>query len=178
MSGPGAGDTLRDPLSDELPYRACVGIVLLNDEGRIWLGRRIAKIHDEGLNSALWQMPQGGIDDGEDPHTAALRELEEETGVKSVRIERETAGWLAYDLPRHLVGRALKGRYRGQKQKWFAMRLLGGDAEINITPDLSEPAEFDAWKWAGPDEVLEGVVAFKRDVYCQVLEEFGDLLKR
>jgi len=147
--------------------------MLLNAENRIWIGRRIPKLHDETLNAALWQMPQGGMDAGEDPRDAAFRELMEETGVSSAEIIDQTNDWLTYDLPPHLVGRALKGRYRGQKQKWFAMRFTGEESEINIAPPVDEAPEFDAWKWADRDEVLASIVSFKREVYEQVLARFS-----
>ncbi len=164
-----------------LPYRPCVGIVLFDANGRVWIGRRIPKAHDrhalpDGATEApphVWQMPQGGIDAGESPEEAALRELAEETGVTSVRILAETRDWLTYDLPPHLVGIALRGQYRGQKQKWFAMRFLGDESEIDIGPGHGEEPEFDAWRWARPDELPALIVPFKRRVYEQVLREFA-----
>ncbi len=157
-----------------LPYRPCVGIVLLNSENKIWIGHRC---HDLilGETESRWQMPQGGIDEDEEPRRAAFRELFEETGVKSAEVLGETAEWVFYDLPPHAVGKALKGKYRGQRQKWFAMRFYGDESEINLTPD-GHPAEFDTWRWATVDEVLEGIVAFKRGVYETVLAEFRHLL--
>lgn len=155
-----------------LPYRPNVGIVVINAAGLIWLGRRIPKIHDPSL-AALWQMPQGGIDEGEAPEPAAFRELEEETGIRSVSLIAESSGWLTYDLPPHLVGRALKGRYRGQRQKWFAMRFEGDDTEVDIGDKPHEKAEFDAWRWAHADALPDLIVPFKRDVYTRVLEEFS-----
>ncbi|MBI1386124.1 MAG: RNA pyrophosphohydrolase [Rhizobiales bacterium] len=158
-------------------YRPCVGCLVVSTVGFVWIGRRIPKPHDEHEPSALWQMPQGGIDEGEDTHAAARRELAEETGIRSVEIAAESAGWLHYDLPPHLLGKALQGRYRGQKQKWIAMRFVGNESEIDLAPPGHAP-EFDAWRWAHPDELLEIIVPFKREVYARVLEEFRHLLAR
>ena len=161
----------------QLPYRSCVGAAVLNGDGKVWIGRRIPKVHDPVLASALWQMPQGGIDDGEDPRTAALRELAEETGITSVEIITETVDWLTYDLPPDLVGKALKGRFRGQRQKWFAMRFTGQEAEIDLGGvGGSHKAEFDAWRWAELAELPGLVVPFKRGVYEAVVAEFGTLV--
>jgi putative (di)nucleoside polyphosphate hydrolase len=160
------------PLVDPntLPYRPCVGIMLLNREGRIWVGRRFDDlVAGEALKR--WQMPQGGIDENEEPERAALRELYEETGIKSVEIIAEAGPWIYYDLPPEAVGKALKGKYRGQRQKWFAMRFVGREDEINLAPDGSNP-EFDDWRWATKGEVLAGIVAFKHGVYEAVLSEF------
>ncbi len=153
-----------------LPYRPCVGIMIVNRVGLVWIGRRIASrtANIEGW----WQMPQGGIDDGEVPATAALREMREETGIRSGHIIGESAAWHPYDLPQELVGRVLGGRYRGQTQKWFAIRFTGDDREIDIAPAAHDP-EFDAWRWAPVDEVLGLIVPFKRTVYEAVLAELG-----
>jgi putative (di)nucleoside polyphosphate hydrolase len=152
-----------------LPYRPCVGVVLLDARGRVFAGQRI----DNPLDA--WQMPQGGIDEGETPCEAALRELGEEAGVvpSLVRILRESTGWLHYDLPEELVGRLWGGRYRGQAQRWFAARFLGTDADIDIQ---TEEPEFRAWTWMPADELIERIVPFKRDTYRAVFEEFRDLL--
>ena len=158
----------------DLPYRPCVGILLLNPVGRVWIGRRIPKSHDD-KDRVLWQMPQGGIDKGEQPADAAVRELREETGVSSVQIIAETQNWLRYDLPENLIGRALKGRYRGQTQKWYAMRFHGADSEIDIGEKPGQEAEFDDWRWSDINEVADLIVAFKRDVYRQVITEFAPL---
>jgi putative (di)nucleoside polyphosphate hydrolase len=121
-------------------------------------------------------MPQGGLDQGEDPEAAARRELEEETGVRSVRFIARTRDWLIYDLPSHLVGVAWEGRYRGQKQMWFAGRLEGEESEIDLGPREGHEQEFDAWRWVEPAELPGLVVPFKRQVYARVVEEFAPIL--
>lgn len=153
----------------KLPYRPCVGVMLVNRDGRVFVGQRIDNPTD------AWQMPQGGVDPGEDPRKAALRELWEETGVSAdlVTIEAETKEGIAYDLPHELVPRIWKGRYRGQEQKWFLMRFQGKDSDVNIATDH---AEFSAWRWLPPEQLVEAIVPFKRAVYAQVLEEFGAYL--
>jgi len=152
-----------------LPYRRCVGVMLVNRDGHVFAGQRIDN------DAPAWQMPQGGIDAGESVHEAALRELAEETGVTpdKVRIEAETEAWLTYDLPHDLVPRIWKGRYRGQEQKWVLMRFLGTDSDIDIE---TEHPEFSAWCWLSPDTLSAHIVPFKRDVYARVLEAFGDRL--
>jgi putative (di)nucleoside polyphosphate hydrolase len=148
-----------------LPYRPCVGVMLMDADGRLWVGERLD-------TPGAWQMPQGGIDAGEDPRTAALREMLEETGVPPGRVTvvAETADWLTYDLPPDLVGRAWKGKYRGQKQKWFLLRFGGSDADIRI--DQPHP-EFRDWRWMAPAEVLAQIVPFKRAVYAAAIAEFA-----
>ena len=127
-------------------YRPCVGVMLLNPQGLVWVGRRFQKQNDDGVGH-WWQMPQGGIDENEDPAAAALRELEEETAVRSAEIIAEAPGWYNYDLPEHLIGKSWKGKYRGQTQKWFAARFTGKDSEINLAPP-GHKQEFDQWRWA------------------------------
>ncbi len=151
-----------------LPYRPCVGIMLVNADGSVFTGQRIDRDTD------AWQMPQGGIDKGETPREAALRELEEEIGVPSglVEILAETGDWLTYDLPHHIVPNIWKGRFRGQKQKWVLMRFEGSDDQVNI--QTAQP-EFSSWRWQPKDTLLASIVDFKREVYAEVLKEFGPL---
>jgi len=158
-----------------LPLRPCVGIMLLNAEKKVWIGRRITKAHDDP-DALIWQMPQGGIDKGEAPLEAALRELEEETGVTSARILKESTGWHDYELPKNMWGTALKGKYRGQTQKWFAMEFDGSEDEIDIGEKPTQKAEFDEWKWEISDELPGLIIPFKRKVYSAVIEEFSELL--
>ena len=157
-----------------MPYRPCVGIVVFNGEGLVWAGRRIENA--ETPLTHRWQLPQGGIDEGEEPLTAAKRELYEETGMRSVSVLREAQGWFDYDLPDELIGVALKGRFRGQTQKWFAFRFEGDEEEINIShpPDGSHP-EFDLWEWKRLSELPMLVVPFKREIYGRVVKAFGDI---
>ena len=154
-------------------YRPCVGIMLLNPQGFVWVGRRFQKQNDDGVGH-WWQMPQGGIDGNEDPAAAALRELEEETAVRSAEIIAEAPGWYNYDLPEYLIGHSWKGKYRGQTQKWFAARFSGEDSEINLAPP-GHKQEFDQWRWAGMDEIIDVIVPFKKPVYEQVIAAFKHL---
>ena len=152
----------------DLPYRPCVGVVLADAAGRVFAGERID-------TPGAWQMPQGGIDKGESPEAAALRELEEETGVAAtlVRVEAEHPDWIAYDLPDHLIGKVWGGKYRGQTQKWFLLRFLGQDGDVDIS---RHHKEFARWRWSSPDEVLSDIVPFKREVYSQVMAAFRPYL--
>ena len=158
-----------------LPYRPCVGLMVLNRAGHVWIGRRIGSPMHDGP-AGWWQMPQGGIDEGETPAEAALRELGEETGIRSGTIIGESHRWHSYDLPLGLLGRVWGGKFRGQTQKWFAIRFTGDDREIDIWPKDHDP-EFEAWRWAPIDEVPALIVPFKRDVYTQVIAEFEPLAK-
>ena len=160
-----------------LPYRPCVGIMVLNGRGLVWAGHRLPEPDDENSGSdMLWQMPQGGIDKGEDPQEAARRELFEETGIKTVSLLAEAPVWFHYDLPRELVGIALKGRYRGQTQKWFAFRFEGEESEIRINPPPGgHTAEFDRWEWHPMAGLPDLIVPFKRKVYEQVIAAFRHL---
>lgn len=162
---------------DKLPYRPCVGIMVLNRDGLVWAGRRIAEPDSEMSGATnLWQMPQGGIDKGEDPLPAAIRELYEETGMKSVSLLAEAPGWFNYDLPKEVMGIALKGKYRGQTQKWFAFRFEGDESEIEIDPPPGDhTAEFDRWEWKPMQELPDLIVPFKRQIYQQVVAAFQHL---
>jgi putative (di)nucleoside polyphosphate hydrolase len=152
------------PKREDLPYRPCVGIMLFNSDGRVFVARRIDMV------SEAWQMPQGGIDKGEEPEDAAFRELEEEIGTAKAEILDEAADWLDYDLPDELIGRIWGGRFRGQRQKWFAMRFTGADADIDI--DTPEP-EFLEWKWADAQTLPDLIVPFKRALYADLVRRFG-----
>lgn len=157
-------------MKDQLPYRPCVGVMLLNTEGLVFTGQRIDN------TAEAWQMPQGGIDDGEDPLDTALRELEEETGIARhlVEVLAEAEGWLSYDLPDDLIGKMWKGRYRGQRQKWFLARFLGRDSDVNL--QTAHP-EFRAWKWASAQDLPHMIVPFKKQLYTDVLQAFAGWLK-
>ena len=160
-------------MSEITAYRPCVGVMLLNSQGLVWIGRRFDKQNDEGKGQ-WWQMPQGGIDKGEDSKLAALRELAEETAVTSAEVIAESPRWYNYDLPDHLIGKSWNGKYRGQTQKWYALKFLGDDSEINLSPP-GHKQEFDQWRWARMDEILDIIVPFKRPVYEQVIKAFRHL---
>jgi len=156
---------------EELPYRPCVGLMVLNRAGRAFIGRRRdGPEHVDSIHA--WQMPQGGIDRGEDPWRAALRELREETNIRSVERLGEIAEWLTYDIPREIVGQAWSGKYRGQTQKWFALRFTGEDKEIDIAHPGGHAPEFAAWRWESLENLSALVVPFKRKVYERVVKEF------
>lgn len=150
---------------EKLPYRPCVGVMLANTDGQVFVGQR------KDWKDPAWQMPQGGIDDGETPLQAALRELWEETGVTTdlVTVEAETLDWVTYELPHEIVPKMWGGKYRGQKQKWVLMRFNGTDDQVDIA---TEHPEFSEWRWLPADELLDTIVPFKRAVYESVLSEF------
>ena len=149
------------------PYRACVGIMLINDNGQIFGGQRIDN------RAEAWQMPQGGIDDGEDVETACFREMQEEIGTNKAEILRIHPDWLNYDIPEVLANRLWSGAYRGQTQKWVALRFTGSDSDIDI--ETEEP-EFISWRWLSPDELVQLAVPFKQHVYRNLITEFKDEL--
>jgi putative (di)nucleoside polyphosphate hydrolase len=151
---------------DRTRYRQCVGIMLVNGLGHVLVARRA-----DMPATPAWQMPQGGIDWGETPREAALRELEEEIGTRKAEIVAESRGWLAYDFPAEVAGRIWGGRFRGQRQKWFLMRFTGCDADIDLG---SRHAEFDAFRWVDAEEVPRLIVAFKRRLYIAVVSEFRE----
>ena len=160
----------------DLIYRPCVGVMLINPMGLVWLGRRADKPNDEG-GGQWWQMPQGGIDKGEDPEEAAIRELAEETAVTSAKVIAEAPDWYKYDLPRHLIGKSWGGKYRGQTQKWYALAFTGKDAEIDIAHPGHKP-EFVEWRWEPMKNLPELIIPFKRKVYERVVREFAHLAAR
>ncbi|MDP6830994.1 MAG: RNA pyrophosphohydrolase [Alphaproteobacteria bacterium] len=151
----------------ERPYRRCVGIMLLNKDNLVLVAQRIDQ------QAEAWQMPQGGVDDGETPRQAALRELEEEIGTDKAEFIAESEDWIPYDLPADLADKVWHGQFRGQTQKWFAMRFLGRDEDINLA--TAEP-EFDAWKWTPMADLADVVVHFKRENYRQVIAAFSHLV--
>lgn len=157
---------------ENLPYRPCVGIILFNKEGKVFVGQRLD-------SPGAWQMPQGGIDDGESAHNAALRELEEEIGTQHVEVLDSTEETLLYDLPTALVPKLWGGKFRGQEQHWIAARFLGQDSEIKL--DAHEFIEFSHWQWVDIDHVVDLIVPFKRKVYAQVVNDFkkyAEILKQ
>ena len=146
-----------------LPYRPCAGMMVINSENNVFVGRRLDMV------SEFWQMPQGGIDPGETPIDAAQRELLEEIGTQNVELLHSLEEWINYDLPEDLIGKVWKGKYRGQKQKWFLFRYLGEDTEIDIATD---DAEFAEWKWTPPTTLVSEIVPFKRDIYETIVAKF------
>ena len=156
-----------------LPYRPCVGVMLVNSDGLVFVGKRIDTRSSEG---DAWQMPQGGIDPGEDVRVAALRELHEETGLHEhhVSLIAQTREELLYDLPDELLGKLWGGKYRGQRQHWLLARFTGTDADVNL--EAHDPPEFRDWKWVQPEQLADLIVPFKKRVYRAVLDEFRELI--
>jgi putative (di)nucleoside polyphosphate hydrolase len=154
--------------ADETAYRPAVGIMLLNSADLVFVAHRLDMVSD------AWQMPQGGIDEGEAPRDAALRELKEEIGTDKATIIAESRGWLRYDLPAELAGQAWGGRYRGQRQKWFSLRFVGSDGDIDLA---TEHPEFSEWKWVPAETLPEIIIPFKRQLYLDILAEFAPLLR-
>ncbi|MEL0107327.1 MAG: RNA pyrophosphohydrolase [Rhodospirillales bacterium] len=150
----------------KLSYRPCVGAMVFNAGGKVWVGRRSDVESDENA----WQMPQGGIDEGETPYEAVIRECGEEMGTNNVELLAESSAWYTYDLPAELIGSVWKGKFRGQKQRWFALRFLGHENEIDI--HTTKHSEFSDWRWADIEEIPNLIIAFKRPVYERVVEEF------
>jgi putative (di)nucleoside polyphosphate hydrolase len=151
-------------------YRPCVGIIVFNATGQVWLGQRLGE-----SGPYNWQFPQGGIDAGEDPLAASRRELEDETGIRSVTLLGRTPDWIIYDFPPEVIQSGGARGFRGQKQLWFAYRFLGAETEINLA--AHHPAEFETWRWVDIQEAIEAVVPFKRAVYEQVAKAFAPFTK-
>lgn len=154
--------------SSTLPYRPCVGVMLLNRQGKVFVAKRIDTMVE------AWQMPQGGIDSGEEPENAVYREMMEEIGTRNAEIIHEMDPWLTYDLPEHLIGKVWKGKYRGQKMKWYLMRYLGQDSDIDLN---THHPEFSEWQWIDMDNLVHSIVDFKRPLYAQLVDHFGPLAK-
>ncbi len=170
---------MKKPDRETMPYRDCVGTAVFNDKGLVFIGRRKPEEDPEASaeHGSPWQMPQGGIDKGEKPEATALRELFEETSIRSVEQIAEAPGWIYYDLPDDELGVALKGKYRGQRQRWFAFRFTGEESEIDVIEpgDGSMPAEFDQWRWEELEKLPELIVPFKREAYLEVVAAFRDI---
>ena len=176
MQGP-LLDPTRPSSFDGLPYRPCVGLMLINRDGLVWAGRRHDG-HGKVDPGYAWQMPQGGIDPGEDPLEAARRELFEETSVASVTLLAEAPDWYAYDYPPEVIATARRGKYRGQAQKWYAFRFDGDEDEINIlTPPAGHSQEFSDWRWEEAHRLPGLIVPFKRKVYEDVVAAFAHLTR-
>ena len=167
------------PDRDAMPYRDCVGIAVFNAEGKVFIGRRkrVGDPEKSAEHGAPWQMPQGGIDKGEEPYASALRELYEETSIRTVELLLEAPGWTYYDLPDEDLGIALKGKYRGQRQRWYAFRFTGDESEIDVLQPGggAHPAEFDAWRWEELEALPDLIVSFKRKAYEEVVAAFRDI---
>jgi putative (di)nucleoside polyphosphate hydrolase len=165
------------PRYEDLPYRPCAGLCVINRKGLVFIGRRASG--PEHIDAThVWQMPQGGIDEGEKPYPAALRELYEETSIKSVEKLGAIRGWVTYDIPKKIGTKAWKGKYRGQKQKWYALRFTGKDSEINVeNPGDGHKPEFIDWRWEPMENLPDLVVPFKRETYAQVVKAFSKFAK-
>lgn len=165
----------------QLPLRPCVGVVLFNAEGLVWVGRHTPKWlrQRDAESEGFWQLPQGGIEPREPSREAAFRELWEETGVRNASLIGEIPGWLTYELPQELLGVALKGKYAGHRLRWYAMRFEGDDSEIDIAPKgAALKQEFDAWQWVPLSDVPRLAMDFRRSVYEEVVLEFAHLGRR
>ncbi|ATP11807.1 RNA pyrophosphohydrolase [Bartonella henselae] len=162
-----------------LPYRRSVGILVFNHEGKVWVGRRLMVcIHEDTKIYHRWQLPQGGIDENEEPLDAARRELYEETGIRSIELIKEAKYWFHYDFPQEIVGSVLGSKYRGQIQKWFAFQFTGELSEIKINPPPDgHKAEFDQWKWVDLETLPSIVISFKKHVYMKIVNEFRGSFK-
>ncbi len=162
---------------EDLPYRPCAGMAVFNRDGLVFIGRRIdGPEHVDNVHA--WQMPQGGIDPNEDPYRAALRELFEETNIRSVEKLGEIKEWVFYDIPREIVGQAWQGKYRGQKMKWYALRFTGDESEIDIQSPAGHKPEFVEWKWEELRKLPDMIVPFKRNTYARVVAEFSKFANR
>ena len=163
----------KKPRFEDLPYRPCAGLCVINRHGGVFVGRRLdGPEHIDATH--VWQMPQGGIDEGEEPYPAALRELQEETNIRSVKLLGEIEDWLTYDIPSQIAGKAWSGKYRGQKQKWYALRFTGDETEIDIIhPGGGHKPEFGEWRWEPMKNLPDLVVPFKRKTYQRVVKEFS-----